>query len=133
MRRDRPALFDLIEEPFERVAGSVEMSAMIGRRGLSVWQAMLRRDVIKAIAVSVILWPVAARAQQSAQPALARASCQSVPPGPARTDCYLGLTRIHRQQSEISASVARQEKDMAKYRRVTGSHHDKRHRSMPGQ
>jgi hypothetical protein len=42
-------------------------------------------------------------------------------PGPARTDCYIGLARIYRQQSEIAAGVARQQSDAAIYRRVTGT------------
>src|SRR5262249_5436460 len=31
------------------------------------------------------------------------------PAGPARTDCYIGLSRINRQKSEISAGVAQQQ------------------------
>jgi hypothetical protein len=42
-------------------------------------------------------------------------------PGPARTDCYIGLACIYRQQSEIAAGVARQQSDAAIYRRVTGT------------
>jgi hypothetical protein len=93
---------------------------------------MRRRDVINAIAFSIILWALAARAEQLVLPVLAQANCESVPVGPARTDCYIGLTRIYRQQSEISAGVAQREKDMAKHRRMTGSHHDKGHRPMSG-
>jgi hypothetical protein len=39
--------------------------------------------------------------------------------GPARTDCYIGLARIHRQKSAIAASVARQQTDAARLYRVT--------------
>jgi hypothetical protein len=48
-------------------------------------------------------------------------NCDALPPGPARTDCYIGLARIYRQQSEIAAGVARQQSDAAIYRRVTGT------------
>jgi hypothetical protein len=55
---------------------------------------MRRRDVINAIAFSIILWALAARAEQLVLPVLAQANCESVPVGPARTDCYIGLTRF---------------------------------------
>jgi len=48
-------------------------------------------------------------------------NCDAMPPGPARTDCYIGLARIYRQQSEIAAGVAQQQGDAAIYRRVTGT------------
>jgi hypothetical protein len=38
------------------------------------------------------------------------------PAGPARTDCYIGLSRINRQKSEISAGVAQQQAATAIYR-----------------
>jgi hypothetical protein len=41
--------------------------------------------------------------------------------GPARTDCYIGLARIHAQQSGIAAGVAQQQSDAAIYRRATGT------------
>ena len=48
-------------------------------------------------------------------------NCDAIPPGPARTDCYIGLARSHGQQSEIAAGVAQQQGDAAIYRRVTGT------------
>ena len=51
----------------------------------------------------------------------AQVNCDAIPSGPARTDCYIGLARIHRQQSDIAAGVAQQQSDAAIYRRVTGT------------
>jgi hypothetical protein len=39
-----------------------------------------------------------------------------MPAGPARTDCYIGLSRIYRQKSDIAAGIARQQSDGAIYR-----------------
>jgi hypothetical protein len=52
--------------------------------------------------------------------ALAQVDCATIPAGPARTDCYIGLSRIERQKAEISAGVAQQQTDRAIYREVTG-------------
>ena len=52
--------------------------------------------------------------------ATAQVNCETTPPGPARTDCYIGLSRIARQHSEIAASVAQQQTDNAIYRSMTG-------------
>jgi hypothetical protein len=56
-------------------------------------------------------------------PDLARAqeNCQAMPAGPARTDCYIGLSRIHGAQSDVAASKARVQSDAARYRQVTGT------------
>jgi hypothetical protein len=48
-------------------------------------------------------------------------NCDMLAPGPARTDCYIGLARIHAQQSAIAAGVAQQQTDAANYRRATGT------------
>lgn len=52
--------------------------------------------------------------------AAAQANCEAIPAGPARTDCYIGLSRINRQRSEIAAGVAQEQTDTAIYRNVTG-------------
>jgi hypothetical protein len=52
--------------------------------------------------------------------ATAQVNCETIPPGPARTDCYIGLGRIGRQNPEIAAGVAQQQTDSAIYRSVTG-------------
>jgi hypothetical protein len=49
-------------------------------------------------------WPGLARSQ---------VSCEAISAGPARTDCYIGFSRINRQKSKISASVAQQQTDSA--------------------
>jgi len=64
--------------------------------------------------------------------AMAQVNCEMLPPGPQRTDCYIGLSRINRQKSEISAHVARQQAETAIYRQVTGKRpNKKRRRAMP--
>jgi hypothetical protein len=54
--------------------------------------------------------------------AIAQIDCKAIPAGPARTDCYIGLSRIYRQKSEIAAGTARQQSDRAIYRQLTGNH-----------
>ena len=47
-------------------------------------------------------------------------------------DCYIGLSRINRQESEISAGVAEQQAETAVYRKVTGKRaNNKRRRTVP--
>ena len=62
--------------------------------------------------------------------AVAQVNCETFPAGPAWTDCYIGLSRINRQKSEISAGVARQEAETAIYRKVTGKRPNKKRRRM---
>jgi len=52
--------------------------------------------------------------------AMAQVNCETLAPGPRRTDCYIGLSYINRQKSEISAGVAQQQAETAIYRKVTG-------------
>lgn len=52
--------------------------------------------------------------------AMAQVNCETLPTGPLRTDCYIGLSHINRQKSEISAGVAQQQAETAIYRKVTG-------------
>ena len=52
--------------------------------------------------------------------AMAQANCETLPTGPRRTDCYIGLSYINRQKSEISAGVAQRQAETAIYRKVTG-------------
>jgi len=60
--------------------------------------------------------------------AMAQVNCETLPAGPARTDCYIGLSRINRQKSEISGGVAQQQAETAIYRRVTGKRPNKKRR-----
>jgi hypothetical protein len=58
----------------------------------------------------------------------AQADCNAVPAGPARTDCYIGLSRIYQGQSDVAASKARVQSDAARYRQVTGPKRKLHHR-----
>jgi hypothetical protein len=64
--------------------------------------------------------------------ATAQINCEAIPPGPARTDCYIGLGRINEQKSEIAAGVAQQQVDTAIFRNVTGKRPGKKwRRALP--
>jgi len=39
--------------------------------------------------------------------ASAQVNCEAIPHGPARTDCYLGLSQFYRGQSDLAAARAR--------------------------
>jgi hypothetical protein len=52
--------------------------------------------------------------------AMAQVNCETLPTGPRWTDCYIGLSHINRQKSEISAGVAQRQAGTAIYRKVTG-------------
>jgi hypothetical protein len=58
-----------------------------------------------------------------ASPAVADAqtNCEGIPRGPARTDCYLGLSQFYRAQSDLAADRARAQSDAAWYRAITGT------------
>src|SRR5579871_1931453 len=62
--------------------------------------------------------------------ARAQPNCDGIPPGPARTDCYLGLSQYYRAQSDLAAARARAQSDAAWYRAMTGINppKQKRHR-----
>jgi hypothetical protein len=83
---------------------------------------MRGRAFIALLGGIVALWPAVLRAQQANMVVRAPFSCDSLRVGPARTDCYIGLGRINRQQSEIAAGAAQQKKDIARYHQVTGRH-----------
>ena len=54
-------------------------------------------------------------------PGVAQANCEAMPRGPARTDCYLGLSEFYRRQSDFSAAKALAQSDAAWYRAITGT------------
>ena len=56
-----------------------------------------------------------------ASPAVAQANCDGIPRGPARTDCYLGLSQFYRAQSDLAADRARAQSDAAWYQAITGT------------
>jgi hypothetical protein len=75
---------------------------------------MMLRRAIRAAILAILLanFPSAAKAQ---------IDCGSVPAGPTRTDCYLGLSQFYRAQSDLAAARARVQSDAAWYRAITGT------------
>jgi hypothetical protein len=53
--------------------------------------------------------------------ASAQVNCAAIPHGPARTDCYLGLSQFYRGKSDLAAARARAQSDAAWYRAITGT------------
>jgi hypothetical protein len=58
---------------------------------------------------------------KSSDLASAKENCQAMSAGPARTDCYIGLSRIHGVQSDVAAGTGRLQSDAARYRQLTGT------------
>ena len=66
--------------------------------------------------------------------AKAQVNCETIPAGPERTDCYIGLSLINRQKCEIATSAAQQQTDSAIYRQLTGKRpRVKWYRAVPDQ
>ena len=82
---------------------------------------------VTALLAGATVWVAAAGSPQCA---VAQVDCATIPAGLARTDCYIGLSRINRQRSEISAGVAQQQTDSAIYRKVTGKQDRKKSASF---
>ena len=59
--------------------------------GMTHWTA-------RVVAILLAGFPVIASAQ---------VNCEAIPHGPARTDCYLGLSQFYRGQSDLAAARAR--------------------------
>ena len=72
---------------------------------------------VTALLAGATVWVAAAGSPQCA---VAQVVCAMIPAGLARTDCYIGLSRVNRQRSEISAGVTQQQTDDAIYRKMTG-------------
>ena len=47
--------------------------------------------------------------------------CEAIQAGPARTDCYIGLSRISQGKSNVAVGTARMQSDAARYQQVTGN------------
>jgi hypothetical protein len=56
----------------------------------------------------------------------AQTNCAALPAEPARTDCYIGLGRVHRGQSDVAATKALAHLDAARYQEMTGARPSKR-------
>lgn len=92
---------------------------------------------MRSIAIGAIV--VAAWLARFPDLASAQDNCQALPAGPARTDCFIALSRIHGAQSDLAAGKARVQSDAARYRQVTGtrirsraSGHPQRHGASGG-
>jgi hypothetical protein len=89
----------------------------------------LGRRSFAVLLCGVAPWAVLASAPK---PATAEVNCESIPAGPARTDCYIGLGRIYQQKSDIAAGTARQQTDAAIYRQVTSKNPSTKRTSTKG-
>ena len=72
---------------------------------------------VSIIAILLVSFPGVASAQ---------VDCGTIPRGPARTDCYLGLSQFYRGQSDLAAARARVQSDAAWYRAIIGTDPPKR-------
>jgi hypothetical protein len=72
----------------------------------------MRPWTVSLAAVLLVATPAAADAQ---------VNCEAIPRGPARTDCYLGLSQFYRAQSDLAADRALAQSDAAWYRAITGT------------
>ena len=53
--------------------------------------------------------------------ASAQVNCETIPRGPARTDCDLGLSQFYQGQSDLAAARAGAQSDAAWYRAITAT------------
>jgi hypothetical protein len=82
-----------------------------------------------AVILAGIGWLSPAAAHEGPAIVTAQLDCASLPPGPARTDCYIALSRINQQQVEIAAGEARRSRDIARHHKVTGQHRNAKARA----
>jgi hypothetical protein len=68
--------------------------------------------IVSVVAVLIAILPRIVSAQ---------VDCNAVPAGPARTDCYIGQSRIYQGQSDVAAGKSRVQTDAARYQQVTGT------------
>jgi hypothetical protein len=80
---------------------------------------MNRVGIITLLGGMMTALPLAA-AQGEAIRTAAEINCDLLPVGPSRTDCYIGLSQISRQEFEIAAGVAQRIRSGARYRQVIG-------------
>jgi hypothetical protein len=52
--------------------------------------------------------------------ALAQVNCEAMAPGPARTDCYIGLGRINQTRATMATDAAQRSGAPATLRKYTG-------------
>jgi hypothetical protein len=90
-------------------------SADLGSWPRSRARSRMRHRVTTLAGCAALLvagWPGSATAQ---------INCETIPAGPDRTDCYIGLSRINHEKAAIAASVAQHQSDVAIYRSITGT------------
>jgi hypothetical protein len=104
-------------------------SGAVARRAPNVWG---EREGLLYLEGGMTRWSASVAILLTSLPHFASAqNCEAVAAGPARTDCYIGLSRIYQGQSDVAAGTARVQSDAARYRQITGTEHPKhksRHR-----
>jgi hypothetical protein len=85
------------------------------------------QGVMRGIAIIAIMLAIIPHA-------MGAPNCETMPAGPARTDCYIGMSRLYQGQSDLAAGKARVRSDAARYRQVTGKaqfhSREQRHRKL---
>jgi hypothetical protein len=115
-----------------REAARKHASSRHGRGGKRIrfgthYSALTRSEIwqpSKAFGGGMTHWTasvVAILLASSSGVAAAQVDCEAMPKGPARTDCYLGLSQFYRGQSDLAAARARVHSDGAWYRAITGT------------
>jgi hypothetical protein len=82
----------------------------------------MRRRALVLILVGMASRVCPVTAHETVLVVTAQLDCKSLAPGPAQTDCYIALSRIHRQEFDIAEGVAHRSKDIARYHKSTGHH-----------
>jgi hypothetical protein len=90
---------------------------------------ILKRPFSKPVLVLICCAPIAVGCFAPANEARAQ-DCESMS-GPARTDCFIGRSRIYGQQSGIAASSARVRTGEEYLRAVTGGTYQPKPRKKP--
>jgi hypothetical protein len=78
----------------------------------------MRRSTVTALIAGTVLTCTLASAPDIAA---AQVDCAAIPAGPARTDCYIGLSRLFGQKSEVAGTAAKQKASASKYLQITGT------------
>lgn len=107
-------------ETFGRPGRVLAAAGMNNMLNTGLGRTDVRRRALVAIFAAMGLWLPPAAAGEARTIATAQLDCNSLPSGPARTDCYIALSRIGRQEFEIAAGAAVRSKDVARHHTVTG-------------
>ncbi|SRR6266480_2534042 len=85
---------------------------IVGLNDLRILEDGMKHWTASVVAILLASFPFAVSAQ---------VDCAAIPAGPARTDCYIGQSRIYQGQSDVAAGKARVQTDAARYQQVTGT------------